>query len=281
MLPDGRFISLPDHFWASVRAISESTGYSDRNENRVKAPTRAEILKAIQVRDLDINYFLDDRGCFTEFGLTLRDYLKYRADALNDYVKKYLMNAEQAGQLFRRLKKEMNPQCPIPMNKQRGDKKAPAYFTGIINMLIEDNLNGNPCNYDPGKLITVVQSGQLVYTSSRRLDGAFPSTANPVAVWEVKEQYYTTTFGSRVAAGIYESLLDGMELAELRRQRDIFVKHYFMLDAYDTWWLKGRSYLCRIVDMLHMGYVDEVLFGYEVVERLPSIVQGWINNDVH
>ena len=191
------------------------------------------------------------------------------------------MNAEQAGQLFRRLKKEMNPQCPIPMNKQRGDKKAPAYFTGIINMLIEDNLDGNPCNYDPGKLITVVQSGQLVYTSSRRLDGAFPSTANPVAVWEVKEQYYTTTFGSRVAAGIYESLLDGMELAELRRQKDIFVKHYFMLDAYDTWWLKGRSYLCRIVDMLHMGYVDEVLFGYEVVERLPGIVQGWINNDVH
>ena len=27
--------------------------------------------------------------------------------------------------------------------------------------------------------------------------------------------------------------------------------------------------------MLHMGFVDEVLFGYEVVERLPSIVTGW------
>ncbi len=35
--------------------------------------------------------------------------------------------------------------------------------------------------------------------------------------------------------------------------------------------------LCRIIDMLHMGYVDEVLFGYEVVERLPNIVKEWIS----
>ncbi len=27
--------------------------------------------------------------------------------------------------------------------------------------------------------------------------------------------------------------------------------------------------------MLHMGYIDEALFGYEVVERLPSIVKEW------
>lgn len=28
--------------------------------------------------------------------------------------------------------------------------------------------------------------------------------------------------------------------------------------------------------MLHMGYVDEVLFGREVVEELPRIVSEWI-----
>lgn len=28
--------------------------------------------------------------------------------------------------------------------------------------------------------------------------------------------------------------------------------------------------------MLHMGYVDEVLFGKDVVERLPRIVKDWI-----
>jgi len=38
-----------------------------------------------------------------------------------------------------------------------------------------------------------------------------------------------------------------------------------MVDAQFTWWVQGKAYLCRIVDMLHMRYVDEVLFGHEVV----------------
>jgi hypothetical protein len=49
-----------------------------------------------------------------------------------------------------------------------------------------------------------------------------------------------------------------------------------MVDAHYTWWTKGRSYLCRLIDMLHMGYVDEVLFGREIVSRLPDIVKGWV-----
>ena len=97
------------------------------------------------------------------------------------------------------------------------------------------------------------------------MDGAFPGTINPIAVWEIKEYYYTTTFGSRVADGVYESLLDGMELEELLEHEQIEVKHYLMVDDYFTWWDCGRSYLCRIIDMLHMGYVDEVLFGNEVI----------------
>jgi len=48
------------------------------------------------------------------------------------------------------------------------------------------------------------------------VDGAFPSTVNPIAVWEIKEYYTQQTFGSRIADGVYESLLDGMELEELR-----------------------------------------------------------------
>ena len=52
-----------------------------------------------------------------------------------------------------------------------------------------------------------------------------------------------------------------MELEELREHEGINIKHYLILDARYTWWDCGRSYLCRIIDMLHMGYVDEVLFG--------------------
>jgi hypothetical protein len=163
----------------------------------------------------------------------------------------------------------------LPMNKQKGDKKSHAYFTCIVNMLIEANANGMPCDYDPRELTTVTHNGAPLRTLARRVDGAFPGTVDPIAIWEIKEYYYTTTFGSRVADGVYESLLDGMELEELRREGPD-IKHYLMVDDAFTWWDCGRSYLCRIIDMLHMGYVDEVLFGREVVERLPLIVQGWI-----
>jgi len=44
-------------------------------------------------------------------------------------------------------------------------------------------------------------------------------------VWEIKDYYYTTTFGIRIAYGVYESLLDGMELEELREHERIDVKN--------------------------------------------------------
>lgn len=42
-----------------------------------------------------------------------------------------------------------------------------------------------------------------------------------------------------------------------------------------TWWECGRSYLCRMIDMIHMGYVDEVVFGREVLTRLPELAREW------
>lgn len=102
-----------------------------------------------------------------------------------------------------------------------------------------------------------------------------PGILNPKAIWEIKEYYYTTTFGSRVADGVYETLLDGLELQELQDNEGIHVKHYLFVDAYKTWWEDGRSYLCRMIDMIHMGLVDEVIFGKEAVQRIPEIVKDW------
>jgi len=56
-----------------------------------------------------------------------------------------------------------------------------------------------------------------------------------------------------------------MELAELKTNENISVHHSLIVDAYETWWGQGRSYLCRIIDALNMGYIDEVLFGREVI----------------
>lgn len=222
-------------------------------------------------------HLADEQSQATKLGQNLQNYFSYRADVLNNFVRPHLMNAGQAQSTFYNLRSLHAPSCPIPMNKQKGQKRAEAFFTGIVNILIATNAEGLPCNYDPRELTAVTLNGAPLRTLARRVDGAFPAIVNPIAVWEIKEYYYTTTFGSRVADGVYETLLDGMELEELREHEGIDVKHYLMVDDYNTWWNMGRSYLCRIVDMLHMGYVDEVLFGSEVIERLPQIVREWVS----
>jgi hypothetical protein len=275
MKPHLSFLKQPKHFWANVRIISQMVGYTARETGQIKIPTLEEMDNALKKQGLGSAHILNSQGKATALGKTLVAYFEHRAKVLNEEVKPQLMDAKRAKSVYNKLYKELRPKCPLPMNKQKGDKKSPAYFTGIINMLIEANTGGLPCNYDPRALTTITLNGAPLRTLARRVDGAFSETVNPIAVWEIKEYYYTTTFGSRVADGVYETLLDGMELEELHENEKINVKHYLMADAYYTWWECGRSYLCRIIDMLHMGYVDEVLFGYEVVEKLPEIVQEW------
>ena len=239
-------------------------------------PGLSEMSRALNDLGLGSSHIVDSRGKATELGSNLAAYFECRAKMLNNDVRTSLMSVTKARKTFKDLYTKLRPRCPLPLNKQKGKKKGKAFFTCIINTLIEANSQDLPCDYDPRGLTTITSRGAPLRTLSRRVDGAFPSTINPIAVWEIKEYYYTTTFGSRVADGVYETLLDGMELEELREHEDIQVKHYLMLDDYNTWWNMGRSYLCRIVDMLHMGYVDEVLFGSEVLERLPLIVKEWV-----
>ena len=274
MEADARFRHQPMSFWADVRCIGEAVGYTVRGQKAVLRPTMDDIIAGYEKRSFGTRHLVQ-RNRPTAHGRALLEYLNHRADVLNAYVERRLMDVERAQAEFERLRSQLRPSCPLPMNKQRGQKKAPAYFTGIVNMLIEAHIGGRPCDYDPRRLTTVTANNAPLRTFSRRVDGAFPSVVDPVAVWEIKEYYYTTTFGSRVADGIYETLLDGMEIDELGANEGIDIRHYLMVDSHYTWWECGRSYLCRIVDMLHMGYVDEVLFGYEVVERLPAIVRGW------
>jgi hypothetical protein len=276
MKADPKFATLPKPFWAAVRSISQEIGYTVRGENQVKIPSISDIRRAFENLRLNPEHIGNTKSP-TELANTLLAYYEHRADILNRFVEPRLMDAKRAKSEFDTLKKKLKPSCPIPLNKQKGKKKAPAFFTGIVNMLIEAHSNGLPCDYDPRELTTITRDGVPLRTLARRVDGAFPSAVNPLAIWEVKEYYYTTTFGSRVADGVYETLLDGMELEELREHEKIKVLHYLMLDAHYTWWDCGKSYLCRIIDMLHMGYTDEVLFGYEVIERLPSLVKEWVS----
>jgi len=274
--PDPRFLNQPKSFWAYVRSISQHVGYTARGTGRILVPDLASIVKAIEELKLNAAYVVDADGKPTIIGASLVAYFSHRADLLNDVVEPRLMNAAQAAKMFARVKKTTQSKLPAPMNKQKGDKKKPAYLTAIVNMLIDASIGAGSCDYDPRELTTFTRNGVPLRTLARRIDGAFPAAVNPVAVWEIKEYYHTTTFGSRVADGVYETLLDGMELEELRQSERVDCKHYLMIDAHYTWWDCGRSYLCRIVDMLHMGYVDEVLVGTEVIDRLPELAKEWV-----
>jgi hypothetical protein len=212
----------------------------------------------------------------TRFGSELLDYFAYRAAALAGEVEPCLMDADEARAAFESASRGLNPTCPIPLNKQKKEKRAPAFLTGLVNMIVEANSERFGCDYDPRELTTFTRQGRVVRTLARRVDGAFPSVVNPAAIWEIKEYYYTTTFGSRVADGVYETLLDGMELEEMYAQEGVSAKHYLIVDGRYTWWECGKSYLCRLVDMLNMGYVDEILVGREVLSRLPELVREWV-----
>lgn len=276
MTPDPRFLKLPKSFWAYVRLIGQECGYTERTTGKILVPSRTNVesrLEKINVLPHSLDMVLL-RGLSTWD--KLREYFEYRANVLHEQVEPFLMDAKAANREYQILKKRLKPRCPLPMNKQRGEKKAPAYLTCIVNMLIEAEAEGRTCDYDPRALTMVTDGGRPLRTFARRMDGAFPSVVDPIAVWEIKEYYYTTTFGSRVADGVYETLLDGMEIEELATAENVNVLHYLMIDAHYMWWGCGKSYLCRIVDMLHMGYVDEVLVGREIVTRLPVLVRDWI-----
>lgn len=281
MIGNPKFMGQDGAFWALVRTLSEELGYTNRTSKG--EPKGSGTLKIHDVKSmfsalqrLRLNpELVQINGTATSLGLLLAEYFAYRADVLTNFTQYHLMNKDEAEKIFHHLHKRLNPRCPIPMNKQSGDKRKIAYLTSLVNMLIEEQIGNAPCDYNPMQLATFTRASVPVRTLARRMDGAFPSTVNPIALWEVKEYYFTTTFGSRVADGVYETLLDGLEIQDLYESSGISVQHVLFLDAHYTWWVCGKSYLCRIIDMLNMGLVSEVIFGREALSRIPVLAKNW------
>lgn len=339
MKANQEFLIRDKSFWAFVRTISEEVGYTEPGADRIKVPTLTEIADALADLHLDVSS-VRQQNHPTELGRKLLAYFEYRAEAIAG-IKDQLLDANQAARMFDEVKRKCTHICHLPMNKQKREKKAYAYLTCVVTMLLEENLeNLDPlktartpeadapkarvnwldreqvdrllrpkryvdklisdrrirverrgrkrvfsqtdvqhllphCDYDPRTLTTVTIGGRPLRTLARRVDGAYPKAVNPIAIWEIKEYYYTTTFGSRVADGIYETLLDGAELEDLLNEGHT-VRHYLFVDGYRTWWKDGKSYLCRIVDSIHMKYLDEAIFGREVLDRLPELARDWV-----
>lgn len=279
MKANNKFENLDLEFWANIKLLNQRLGYTIRKtkknpEGGFVVPSVEDIKRVFAEEGLSTKRLIE-KDSFNEFGQLVVDYMEFRGDILTNEVQPNLMNKDQAKKLFYEMKKANKPKCPLPMNKQKDEKRDHSFLTGLVNMIVEKNKGELDCDYDPKELTAITKDGFPIRTLSRRVDGAFPSVIDPKAIWEIKEYYYTTTFGSRVADGVYETQLDGWELWETKENTGIEVKHYLFVDDHFTWWIKGRSYLCRLIDSIHMGLVTEVIFGKEVITRLPEIVKTW------
>ena len=269
-------------FWALVKVLSEKLSYSSRGQ-----------IKNYTITDINAILSYNELRCDQRMIHDVHQYLNFRADLLNNQVSRLLLDIEEVKEIFSRfyeLRKTHGLTCKLPLNKQKGEKSGYAYFTGIINilteMVIRDFANERGLAYgrnigfddDPRSLTYIEQNNSLLAVLSRRYDGALPSTINPLAIWEIKEYYNTTTFGSRIADGVYETQLDGFELHEIEETYGFRPQHIYFIDSRRTWWEMGKSYLCRIIDMLHQGLVDDVFFGREVLDNWPACLLAILEN---
>jgi hypothetical protein len=274
VLPNPLFQAKSAEFWAAVKLVSQLAGYSTRKTKT--RPSEIRVYDAATVKRV-----LRDRGLDpVALGGDLADVVAYsecRAKLLNDVAGEF-MDRAAARTLFAEIKGRLHgaPGELVAWNKQKGDKRHEAYLTSIVNLLTYEALDpqGKTFAHNPRGPLTFAMDGKPLRTLFRWMDGAYPTINHPHASWEIKEYYGTTTFGSRVADGVYETALDGYELDNLREACGIEVKHYLFVDDRFTWWGLGKSYLCRIVDMLHSGLVDQVFFGREVLQW-PTVVKSW------
>lgn len=272
------FKHMSASFWAMIKYVSETLGYVIRGKGLVRTYSIDEINSLFSKNGIAIDH---------DTIKIAKQYFDMRADLLNNTVRHNLMTAAEAREAFDRLLPiyhENNFKSKLPINKQSGNLKQVNFFTSIINIITENTLRHSSSydgsmgfNDDPHGLVYVFDdSNHIIGACSRRFDGAYPSILNPRIVWEIKEYYYAKSFGSRVADGVYETQLDGYEFKDISSRFDKPITHVFFLDAYKTWWEDGKSYLCRIIDILNSGLVDEVIVGREVFTRWPELLSSVI-----
>ncbi len=160
MKAENKFLGQSPEFWANVKLISQKVGYTQRkkakakaenndvdpfdkdvdegeeiddeiveeaSESTIKIPTFDEIKLAYEKLNLDCSKIINKDGP-TEFGKLLIEYFEFRAKVLLEFVKPRLMNVDSAKDLFNKMKKELRPKCPLPMNKQKRKESSCLFY---------------------------------------------------------------------------------------------------------------------------------------------------------
>jgi hypothetical protein len=258
-------------FWSYVRLVSEQTGYQPHGDELVKEYDAEDLQETVKETGINAEPIL---GGFSEqttnLGNDVLNYLNYRSKQVEVALDK-IRPRDQAMDEFEEFSKEFEMDTE-QLNKQGSSQ--PLIFANSVNLVLEKE-TGVDFNPNPRMLPTVLDEDKdLQMTLPKWPDGAFPTARNPRAIWEVKEFYSSTSFGSRIADAIYEIMLFHEELSTLHNETGQEIELYLMTDGYEAW-QNGVSYICRIIDILNMGYIDATIFGEEVFTQWPDIVDNW------
>lgn len=271
MLPETEFQTKGREFWSYVRLVSEQAGYQPTGDGVAKEYDTGDLQDTVAEAEINPDPLLSGlSGTATALGEDVLRYLNYRSGQVETALGRIRTKQEATSQ-FEEYRGDFEMDTE-QLNKQGGDE--PLVFANSVNLVLERE-TGIDFDPNPRTLPTVLDSErQLQATLPKWPDGAFPTARNPRAIWEVKEFYSSTTFGSRIADAIYEVMLFGEELDTLHTETDSDVQLYLMTDGYEAW-QSGISYICRIIDILNMGYIDAAVFGEEVFTQWPDIVADW------
>lgn len=258
-------------FWSYVRLVSEQAGYQPRGDKVVKEYDVEDLQETVEETGINAKPIL---GGFseqtTDLGNDVLDYLNYRSEQVEVALDR-IRTRDQAVDEFEEFSEGFQMDTE-QLNKQGSSQSL--IFANSVNLVLEKE-TGVDFNPNPRTLPTVLDDkNSLQMTLPKWPDGAFPTARDPRAIWEVKEFYSSTTFGSRIADAIYEIMLFNEELDTLRNETGMEVELYLMTDGYEAW-QSGVSYICRIIDILNMGYIDAAIFGEEVFTQWPDIVDEW------
>lgn len=185
-----------------------------------------------------------------------------------------------------KLNKKIYP-IACQYNKQKGEMQHEMYFSSTIVMTFQRIMieNGKEFgfDFDPSWFpIFTSPRKEPLYSMSRRMDGAYPTSINPLVLWETKEYYDNKSYGSRVNDSIFETILSGKEINEfysLYSQNNINkVFHYLFIDGYYCFGFMGKALLLRYIDCFFQNIVDDIIIGSDVVNRWTGIAEGIITS---
>ena len=123
------FRHMPMAFWAMIKYVSETLGYTVRGQGIVRTYTIDEIDSLLSRNGIVVDYNTLEMA---------KLYFDMRADLLNNVVQHNLMNACEAKEAFEELilvHRDNDFKCKLPMNKQKGEMHQIAFFTAIINII--------------------------------------------------------------------------------------------------------------------------------------------------